>query len=146
MNFPIKLLLSLAQTCSDLPSYNSSSNRPAFSQHVCEGEGHNHLAEEPKTQSPSACPRSPSSVAERSKSPSHSLKKKRALRSSFPLLLLYLVLLRNSIFQQVKAKPFSSKLLKSMLWLRGPNPGICVFLTKNRILMQSVFCRRSAPL
>lgn len=147
MNFPIKLLLSPTRTCSDLPSYNSSSNRPAFSQHVCEGERHNYLAEEPKTQSPSACPRSSSSVAKRSKSPPRSVKEKHTLRSSFPLLLLYLVLLRQKLsISASERKNIFFKASESMLWLRGPNPEICVILSKNRILTRSVFCRHSAPL
>lgn len=94
MNFPIVLLLSPAQTCSDLSSYISSN-------HSLQG------TEEHETQSlTQAYPRSPSLVEERSKSPCHTVKKKPALLSSFPLPLLYLVLLRNL----VTGKTFSSRL------------------------------------
>lgn len=147
MNFLIKLLLSPAQARSDLTSCNSNNLRPVFSQPVCKGERHNSSAEEPKTRSPAACPRSPTSVAERSKSSSHTVKEKPTLPSSFSLPLLYLVLLRQKFsISASDKKTFFFKASESMLWPRGPNPGICVFLRKNRILMQSGFCRHSAPL
>lgn len=67
--------------------------------------------------------------------------------SSFPLPFRYLVLLRQKLsISASDRKNIFFKASKSMLWLRGCNPRICVFLGKNHILTQSGYCRRSAPL
>lgn len=141
----MKLLLSPAQACSDLTTYNSSNHRPVFPQWVCKEKRHNYSAEESKTYSLMACSRSPNWVAEKSKSSSYTMEAKSILPSSFPLPLLHLVLLRNSLFQQIKGKNIFPKASESVLWLCGPNRGICVFMSKNSIFMLSGFCRHPAP-
>lgn len=110
-NFPIRLLLSPAQAWFHLTSCNSSKQRVAFSQWVCKGEKHNSLGEETKTQSPSVCPRPPSSGEDRSKSSSHPVKKNPTLHSSFPLPFLCLVSLRQklSISASDRKNIFSSR-------------------------------------